>query len=95
MKNHDVPGVIGHVGTVLGSNSINIANFSLGRRDDPSRPGRAARSRRRGLDRRTRARNRPRAIARESRRQAGPLRRIRVGPASWPVPSLARQTALA
>jgi D-3-phosphoglycerate dehydrogenase len=34
MKNHDVPGVIGHVGTVLGKNSINIANFSLGRRDE-------------------------------------------------------------
>ena len=31
MKNHDVPGVIGHVGTVLGKNCINIANFSLGR----------------------------------------------------------------
>src|SRR5207237_2549670 len=26
MKNLDVPGVIGHVGTVLGSNNINIAN---------------------------------------------------------------------
>ena len=35
MKNHDVPGVIGHVGNVLGDNRINIANFSLGRRDDP------------------------------------------------------------
>jgi D-3-phosphoglycerate dehydrogenase len=33
MKNRDVPGVIGHVGTVLGRNRINIANFSLGRRD--------------------------------------------------------------
>lgn len=33
MMNHDVPGVIGHVGTVLGSNQINIANFSLGRRE--------------------------------------------------------------
>ncbi len=32
MQNQDVPGVIGHVGTVLGKNSINIANFSLGRR---------------------------------------------------------------
>ena len=27
MKNQDVPGVIGHAGTVLGKNSINIANF--------------------------------------------------------------------
>ena len=33
MKNRDVPGVIGHVGTVLGKNRINIANFSLGRRE--------------------------------------------------------------
>ena len=39
MKNRDVPGVIGHVGTVLGRNSINIANFSLGRREAPSAPG--------------------------------------------------------
>jgi D-3-phosphoglycerate dehydrogenase len=36
MKNQDVPGVIGHVGTVLGRNSINIANFSLGRREGTS-----------------------------------------------------------
>jgi D-3-phosphoglycerate dehydrogenase len=34
MKNCDVPGVIGHVGNVLGRNEINIANFSLGRRED-------------------------------------------------------------
>ena len=34
MKNEDVPGVIGHVGTVLGRNGVNIANFSLGRRDE-------------------------------------------------------------
>jgi D-3-phosphoglycerate dehydrogenase len=39
MKNQDVPGVIGHVGTVLGRNQINIANFSLGRREHPSAPG--------------------------------------------------------
>ena len=39
MQNRDVPGVIGHVGTVLGKNQINIANFSLGRRDTPSAPG--------------------------------------------------------
>jgi D-3-phosphoglycerate dehydrogenase len=39
MKNHDVPGVIGHVGTVLGRNGVNIANFSLGRRDAPVAPG--------------------------------------------------------
>lgn len=29
----DVPGVIGFLGTVLGRNSINIANFALGRQD--------------------------------------------------------------
>lgn len=39
MKNQDVPGVIGHVGTVLGRHQINIANFSLGRRDRPGKPG--------------------------------------------------------
>jgi D-3-phosphoglycerate dehydrogenase / 2-oxoglutarate reductase len=33
IKNLDVPGVVGHIGTILGSNRINIANFSLGRRD--------------------------------------------------------------
>jgi D-3-phosphoglycerate dehydrogenase len=38
MKNHDVPGVIGYVGTVLGRNKINIANFSLGRRDERLAP---------------------------------------------------------
>jgi D-3-phosphoglycerate dehydrogenase len=39
MKNLDVPGVIGHVGGVLGRNKINIANFSLGRSEAPVRPG--------------------------------------------------------
>ncbi len=39
MKNQDVPGVIGHVGGVLGENGINIANFSLGRGDMPVRAG--------------------------------------------------------
>jgi len=38
-KNQDVPGVIGHVGNVLGRNRINIANFSLGRKEVPSTPG--------------------------------------------------------
>jgi D-3-phosphoglycerate dehydrogenase len=33
LRNIDVPGVIGHVGTVLGRNGINIANFSLGREE--------------------------------------------------------------
>jgi len=31
LRNDDVPGVIGHVGTVLGERGINIASFSLGR----------------------------------------------------------------
>jgi D-3-phosphoglycerate dehydrogenase len=39
MRNTDVPGVIGHVGSVLGRNQINIANFALGRQDRPDRPG--------------------------------------------------------
>jgi D-3-phosphoglycerate dehydrogenase len=38
MRNVDVPGVIGHVGTVLGRNQVNIANFSLGRQEKPD-PG--------------------------------------------------------
>jgi D-3-phosphoglycerate dehydrogenase len=33
LRNKDVPGVIGKVGTILGTHSINIANFSLGRRE--------------------------------------------------------------
>jgi D-3-phosphoglycerate dehydrogenase len=37
LKNHDVPGVIGWVGTVLGKNNINIGNFSLGRTE--TKPG--------------------------------------------------------
>jgi hypothetical protein len=41
MKNQDVPGVIGHVGTVLGKNRINIANFSLGRREGAGSPSEA------------------------------------------------------
>jgi D-3-phosphoglycerate dehydrogenase len=31
MANHDQPGVIGEVGTILGKHRINIANFALGR----------------------------------------------------------------
>jgi D-3-phosphoglycerate dehydrogenase / 2-oxoglutarate reductase len=31
IRNQDIPGVIGRVGTLLGSHSINIANFTLGR----------------------------------------------------------------
>ncbi len=33
LRNQDVPGVIGYVGGVMGGNGINIATFSLGRRD--------------------------------------------------------------
>jgi len=39
MRNHDVPGVIGYVGSTLGQHGVNIANFSLGRRDAPLHPG--------------------------------------------------------
>ena len=35
MRNDDVPGVIGHVGSVLGASGINIAAFSLGRLELP------------------------------------------------------------
>jgi D-3-phosphoglycerate dehydrogenase len=36
-KNEDVPGVIGFLGTVLGKNGINIANFALGRQEPSAR----------------------------------------------------------
>jgi D-3-phosphoglycerate dehydrogenase / 2-oxoglutarate reductase len=39
MRNRDVPGVIGKVGTILGRHKINIANFSLGRRSGNTKPG--------------------------------------------------------
>jgi len=32
VRNRDVPGVIGKMGTILGDHKINIADFSLGRR---------------------------------------------------------------
>ena len=40
LRNRDVPGVIGKVGTILGEESINIADFSLGRRsgEKPDQP---------------------------------------------------------
>jgi len=34
MRNNDQPGVIGHVGTVLGRHGINVASFALGRDRD-------------------------------------------------------------
>jgi D-3-phosphoglycerate dehydrogenase / 2-oxoglutarate reductase len=39
MKNADMPGVIGYVGTELGASGINIATFALGREDEPRRAG--------------------------------------------------------
>jgi len=33
IKNQDLPGVIGEVGTILGRSGVNIANFALGRSD--------------------------------------------------------------
>jgi D-3-phosphoglycerate dehydrogenase len=41
IRNRDVPGVIGQIGTMLGSRQINIATFALGRRD-PGAPGKGA-----------------------------------------------------
>ncbi len=38
-KNEDVPGVIGYLGTVLGENGVNIANFALGREETRSNGG--------------------------------------------------------
>jgi D-3-phosphoglycerate dehydrogenase / 2-oxoglutarate reductase len=32
-RNHDIPGVIGKIGTVIGEKGINISNFHLGRRE--------------------------------------------------------------
>jgi D-3-phosphoglycerate dehydrogenase / 2-oxoglutarate reductase len=40
LRNQDVPGVIGKIGTILGKHDINIANFSLGRRSAEPQPGR-------------------------------------------------------
>jgi D-3-phosphoglycerate dehydrogenase len=39
LRNRDVPGVIGRVGTILGEESINIADFSLGRRSGDAESG--------------------------------------------------------
>jgi D-3-phosphoglycerate dehydrogenase len=39
LRNRDVPGVIGKVGTILGNHKINIADFSLGRRVGNGKPG--------------------------------------------------------
>jgi D-3-phosphoglycerate dehydrogenase len=37
IRNHDVPGVVGRIGTILGEHAVNIANFALGRASDPAR----------------------------------------------------------
>ncbi len=42
LRNRDVPGVIGKVGTILGEAEINIADFSLGRRSETSAESREA-----------------------------------------------------
>ena len=39
VRNNDVPGVIGRIGTILGEAQLNIANFALGRKRDGSKPG--------------------------------------------------------
>jgi len=44
LKNKDVPGVIGHLGGVLGKRGCNIANFSLGREEAPSVAGETLRA---------------------------------------------------
>jgi D-3-phosphoglycerate dehydrogenase len=37
IRNHDVPGVVGRIGTILGEHSLNIANFALGRAANSAR----------------------------------------------------------
>jgi D-3-phosphoglycerate dehydrogenase len=44
LRNRDVPGVIGRIGTILGEAKINIANFSLGRAENATRAARASAS---------------------------------------------------
>jgi D-3-phosphoglycerate dehydrogenase len=36
IRNHDVPGVVGRIGTILGESGLNIANFALGRAATPA-----------------------------------------------------------
>jgi D-3-phosphoglycerate dehydrogenase len=42
IRNHDVPGVIGRIGTILGEHGLNIANFALGRAAEPARAAESA-----------------------------------------------------
>jgi D-3-phosphoglycerate dehydrogenase len=37
IRNHDVPGVVGRIGTILGEHGVNIANFALGRPVSPEK----------------------------------------------------------
>jgi D-3-phosphoglycerate dehydrogenase len=39
LRNRDVPGVIGQIGTILGARNINIATFALGRREQSGSAG--------------------------------------------------------
>ena len=43
IRNHDVPGVVGRIGTILGEHQVNIANFALGRAADPARSAQSQR----------------------------------------------------
>lgn len=40
IRNHDVPGVVGRIGSILGEHQINIANFALGRSNGSNRASR-------------------------------------------------------
>jgi D-3-phosphoglycerate dehydrogenase / 2-oxoglutarate reductase len=40
-RNLDVPGVIGQIGSILGENDVNIANFALGRESSGAKPVKA------------------------------------------------------
>jgi D-3-phosphoglycerate dehydrogenase len=40
-RNLDVPGVIGRIGTILGQQGVNIANFALGRERGGAKPVKA------------------------------------------------------
>jgi len=40
IRNHDVPGVVGRIGTILGEHQVNIANFALGRSNGSNRSSR-------------------------------------------------------
>ena len=40
-RNLDVPGVIGKIGTILGQQGVNIANFALGRERAGAKPVKA------------------------------------------------------